>query len=76
MYWSFSLSISPSNKHQGLVSFRMDWLDLIYLCIYMESRKMVLMNVFAGQEWRRRGRRVGQTERVAWTYIHYHLQNG
>ena len=28
-YWSFSLSISPSNKHLGLVSFRMDWLDLL-----------------------------------------------
>ena len=28
-YWSFSLSISPSNEHPGLVSFRMDWLDLI-----------------------------------------------
>ena len=27
-YWSFSLSISPSNEHLGLVSFRMDWLDL------------------------------------------------
>ena len=27
-YWSFSLSISPSNEHPGLVSFRMDWLDL------------------------------------------------
>ena len=26
-YWSFSLSISPSNEHPGLVSFRMDWLD-------------------------------------------------
>ena len=28
-YWSFSLSISPSNKHPGLISFRMDWLDLL-----------------------------------------------
>ena len=28
-YWSFSFSISPSNKHSGLVSFRMDWLDLL-----------------------------------------------
>ena len=28
-YWSFSLSISPSNKHPRLVSFRMDWLDLL-----------------------------------------------
>ena len=27
-YWSFSFSISPSNKHPGLISFRMDWLDL------------------------------------------------
>ena len=28
-YWSFSLSISPSNEYSGLVSFRMDWLDLL-----------------------------------------------
>ena len=28
-YWSFSLSISPSNEHAGLISFRMDWLDLL-----------------------------------------------
>ena len=28
-YWSFSLSISPSNEHLGLISFRMDWLDLL-----------------------------------------------
>ena len=28
-YWSFSLSISPSNEHPGLVSFRMDWLDFL-----------------------------------------------
>ena len=28
-YWSFSLNISPSNEHQGLISFRMDWLDLL-----------------------------------------------
>ena len=28
-YWSFSLSISPSNEHPGLVSFRTDWLDLL-----------------------------------------------
>ena len=27
-YWSFRLSISPSNEHPGLISFRMDWLDL------------------------------------------------
>ena len=28
-YWSFRFSISPSNEHSGLVSFRMDWLDLL-----------------------------------------------
>ena len=28
-YWSFSLSISPSNEHSGLISFRMDWLDVL-----------------------------------------------
>ena len=31
-YWSFSINISPSNEHPGLISFRMDWLDLhVYL---------------------------------------------
>ena len=28
-YWSFSFNISPSNEHLGLMSFRMDWLDLL-----------------------------------------------
>ena len=28
-YWSFSLNISPSNEYSGLISFRMDWLDLL-----------------------------------------------
>ena len=28
-YWSFSFNISPSNEHLGLISFRMDWLDLL-----------------------------------------------
>ena len=28
-YWSFSFNISPSNEHPGLISFRMDWLDLV-----------------------------------------------
>ena len=30
-YWSFSPSMSPSNEHPGLISFRMDWLDLLAL---------------------------------------------
>ena len=28
-YWSFNFNISPSNEHQGLISFRMEWLDLL-----------------------------------------------
>ena len=28
-YWSFSFTISPSNEHPGLISFRMDWVDLL-----------------------------------------------
>ena len=28
-YWSFSFSLSPSNEYSGLISFRMDWLDLL-----------------------------------------------
>ena len=28
-YWSFSFNISPSNEHSGLISFRMDWSDLL-----------------------------------------------
>ena len=28
-YWSFSFNISPSNKYSGLISLRMDWLDLL-----------------------------------------------
>ena len=30
-YWSFSFNVSPSNEHPGLISFRMDWLDLLAL---------------------------------------------
>ena len=34
-YWSFNFSISPSNEYSGLISFRMDWFDLLYLYMYM-----------------------------------------
>ena len=36
-YWSFSFSISPSNEHPGLISFRMDWLDLLSVQSTLES---------------------------------------
>ena len=36
-YWSFSFNISPSNKYLGLISFRMDWLDLLAVQGTLES---------------------------------------
>ena len=36
-YWSFSFSIIPSNEHPGLISFRMDWLDLLAVQGTLES---------------------------------------
>src|SRR5574340_1233219 len=36
-YWSFSFSITPSKEHPGLISFRMDWLDLLVVQGTLES---------------------------------------
>ena len=36
-YWSFSFSISPSNEYSGLISFRMDWLDLLAVQATLKS---------------------------------------
>ena len=36
-YWSFSFSISPSNEYSGLISFRMDWLDLLAVQMTLKS---------------------------------------
>ena len=36
-YWIFSVSISPSNEHPGLISFRMDWLDLLAVQATLKS---------------------------------------
>ena len=48
-YWSFSFSISPSNEYSGLISFRMDWLDLLAvqetlksLCQHHSSKASIL----------------------------------
>ena len=36
-YWSFSFNISPSNEHPALISFRMDWLDLLAVQVTLKS---------------------------------------
>ena len=38
-YWTFSFNISPSNEYSGLISFRMDWLDLLAVKGTLESQK-------------------------------------
>ena len=40
-YWSFSFSINPSNEHPGLISFRIDWLDLL---VVQGTRKSLLQH--------------------------------
>ena len=37
-HWSFSFSISPSDEYSGLISFRMDWLDLLAVQVMLKSR--------------------------------------
>ena len=50
-YWSFSFNISPSNEHSGLISLRMDWLDLLAvqgtlksLCQHHSSKASILLH--------------------------------
>ena len=39
-YWSFSFSLGPSNEHPGLISFRMDWLDLLSISSILNNSKV------------------------------------
>ena len=42
-YWSFSFSISPSNEYSGLISFRIDWFDLLaYISLLMPCHPNIL----------------------------------
>ena len=40
-YWSFNFSISPSNEYSGLISFRMDWLDILTVQGILQSKSLV-----------------------------------
>ena len=42
-YWSFSFIISPLNEHSGLISFRMDWFDLLAVHGTLKSRYQILL---------------------------------
>ena len=58
-YWSFSFSISPSKQIPGLISFRMDWLDLLAVqslkreCSYSSNCKLLKLLMFSSEEWER-----------------------
>ena len=45
-YWNFSFSISPSNEYSGLISFRMDWLDLLAVKSINSSVCLLWRNVY------------------------------
>ena len=45
-YWSFIFSISPSNEHPGLISFRMDWLDLLAVLAHLAPKSSFLFFFF------------------------------
>ena len=48
-YWSFGFSISPSNEHPGLISFRMDWLDLRGLSRFFSNTTVQKHQFFSTQ---------------------------
>ena len=49
-YWSFNFNISPSNENPGLISFRMDWLDLLARDSQVFSKTMVQKHQFFGAQ--------------------------
>ena len=50
VYWRFSFSISPSNEHSGLISFRMEWLDLLAVQGTLFSNITVQKHKFFGAQ--------------------------
>ena len=78
-YWSFSFSISPSNEHPGLVSFRMDWLDLLpvqgalkSLLQHQSSKASILQcsaffTVQLSHPYMTTGKTIALTRRTCWT---------
>ena len=68
-YWSFSFSISPSHEYSGLISFRMDWLDL--LAVLMTTTALHYCRSKSGEEWGRSGWTVleqGKVLKGTWSF--------
>ena len=62
-YWSFSFNISPSNEYSGLISFRMDWLDLPAV---QGTLKSLLQHHPYGRKRRRTKEPLDESERGEW----------
>ena len=80
-YWSFSFNISPSNEHLGLISFRMDWLDLLAvqgtlksLLQHHSSKASILQHLafFIVQIWGQEEKVTIEDEMAGW----HHWLNG
>ena len=63
-YWSFSLSTSPSNEHPGLISFRMDWLDLLAVQGTLKNHTEIILWF----EWVSDGDSVVSDSATPWTH--------
>ena len=63
-YWSFSFSICPSNEHSGLISFRMDWLDL--LAVQKISFCLTCIEVLKGHAYSHCLRYSGEQKKFGW----------
>ena len=71
-YWSFSFNISPSNEHPGLISFRMDWLDLLAV---QGTLKSLLQGAVLGWRRNRMGRPLSPPQihqKNIWTLSKFH----
>ena len=62
-FWSFSFNISPSNEHPGLISFRMDWLDLLAVQGALYKLKLMFLRLYHSWE------SLNPTNGVIWRYI-------
>ena len=65
-YWSFSFSISPSNEHPGLISFRMDWLDLLAVQGTLKSWHAAFFTVQLSHPYMTTGKTIALTR---WTFV-------
>ena len=69
-YWSFSFSISPANGYSGLITFRMDWLNLKSLLQHNSSKASILWHsAFFIVQFSHQSMTTGKTIASRWTFV-------